>query len=500
MKKFTSLCSSDYVKLLSLFIMLFAFLGFGFCLDRYPPFYVDEPFFNYPSISYLGGNGFVYRHSPDTPHGDLLWAYNGPFFSRLQCLTFTVFGRGLANWRWPQYLCGFLSIGLLSFHLIENGRPISGVLMPMVWAGDGTLMQLLLGRPDGIALLFIVIAFLLLIQVGRSYSAWATWAAGLCVGIACGFHFTAAPFVFAAALTLAFTVPIRRLPGALVCYALGGLVPLIAILWIWTPHVKEAFEQLMWHVRLPMGADYGARVVNLFHALGWSRFWVVGLLIGWLVSGALVVKDFCPRRPHWKCEVSRYDNRLLLASFLFGSAGVAVLFTPRALYPYYLIYFSCWPVVGLLSRLKGDIPRGGWRPWMVVFSMALVAAWVPSFAWNLTRFREAVIYYSALDHSNMIAVLRSVVPVDAKICAEPELISAAVEAKLSIDRPQWAHSMDHPSEAAFLLMSESGYTRYSHSHPSVLADRKIVYRGGTFPGAGPLDFPIVVMTPTDKRL
>jgi hypothetical protein len=60
----------NQARLISLLSISLISIGFGTHLDRYPEFYRDEAFLNYPSIQYSRLGTYSYRHSGDTPYGD----------------------------------------------------------------------------------------------------------------------------------------------------------------------------------------------------------------------------------------------------------------------------------------------------------------------------------------------------------------------------------------------------------------------------------------------
>src|SRR5271165_5925741 len=108
--RFNGRITMNQTRLISLLSVSLIAIGYGIHLDRYPEFYFDEAFLNYPSIQYSRLGFYSYRHSSDTPYGDEVYCYNGPFFSRLQRLNFRAFGGGLASWRMPQFICGNLAV------------------------------------------------------------------------------------------------------------------------------------------------------------------------------------------------------------------------------------------------------------------------------------------------------------------------------------------------------------------------------------------------------
>jgi Dolichyl-phosphate-mannose-protein mannosyltransferase len=482
----------DHARLTSLLSMSLIAMGFGIHLDRYPQFYVDEPFYNYPPIRYSHLGFYSYRHSVDTPHGDEIYCYNGPFNSRFQRLNFRVLGSGLASWRMPQFICGNLAILTLCWHLIRHGRVISGVVVPVVWAGDRSLMELLYGRPDGISLLFLVFAFLQLLNAARTGSPGRNWISGFCIGVACGFHFTAAPFVLAGFVALAISTPLRRLRSALGWYVLGGIVPLLAILVMWSPDLARSFEQLLWHVRLPMSSPYIDRFIELFRLLRWSRYWVMGLSLGWAACGNFAIRSTAQKSSQVDDEGQCYRKNYLWFCFLFGAAGAFAVFTPRALFPLYLIYFTCWPIVGVAFHFEDVYHAKGRSVGTIVLAVVLAIGWIPSLGWNLMRFRESIMFSSALQPKDMVERIQRVLRPGTVVCVDPVLVSAALDSGLDVDRLQWTQPMDRAQNGDALLLTEDEYKREAATRRDVFRGRPILFRGALFPDADQLRLPIII--------
>jgi hypothetical protein len=491
----TSLLSPTRARLIALAVLAAPFWGFAAYLDRYPSFYIDETFFNYPPVAKLKGGDFIYQLSLDAPHWESVWAYNGPFFPRLQWLTFTLFGSTQLTWRLPEFICGFVSVGLLCNYLAKAGFPWSCVLLAVGWLGDRSLVELLLGRPDGIAMMFLVISFLLLMEACASRSRGAAFATGVSVGVACGFHLTAASFLPPIILMLVLSVERERLFGMLASFVGGGLLPLGAIIWIWSPQIPEALEQVMWHVGMKMPGGYLERAERLFFILNWSRYWAAALILAWMFCGAIAVRTMTT------ClgPESRRIQLLLRAAFFFGLGGVTTLCTPRALYPYYLIYFSLWPMLGLFVYVEMSLTSKPMNLKALVPFLLLAAAWVPSLGWNAMRFREAFCHSEPLHHRQMLATIHTYIPANAETATASILVVAAVEADLSVKPLPLSGEKTRPSETAFLLLPAAEVDSPTLVYPEAFHGRDLVFLGSLFPGSGLLDVRVAIFSPVRRQ-
>lgn len=455
-------------------------------LDRYPQYYVDEAFYNYPAVSHLRGEGYRYPVLADCPHGDWLWAYTGPFFPRLQAVTFRLLPPTRFSFRLPSAVAGFAAVGVVAAVLAGHGYRRAAVLTAVAWAGDRAALEVLYGRPDGCCLLALAVAFGCLVRAAGTGSPWPAWGCGLAVGAACGFHVVAAPFVPAAAAGVLLLAPPGRRAGHLAAYLLGGGPPAAVILGVWAPVLLEAAEQLWWHIAgFPPGGRFADRTASLLVALRWSRFWALGVVAVWAAVAAAAARRPRPADP---------GGRLLVAAALFGGAGLCCVGSPRTLLPYDLVYFTAWPIAGggvLAERL---LRAGRWRAAAVALAV-LVPAWLASAAWNGMRLREPAVYYAALDRGAMAGRLRAAIPPGAAVAASPELLIAALEAGLDVRPLTVFPSAVRPADGAYLLLDEGEADRPGYVHPDALRGRPLVARGGLFPAAGPLDYRYVVFGP-----
>ena len=272
----------------------FAFLPYAVALDRYPVPGPDQCFFNYPAVSYLEGTGFVYQVRDDAPNGSRLWAYHFPFFPHLQILVFRAFGVSQWSCRISEFFAANLAILILCRTLLSHGLPRSAVLLAIAWFGDRSLRGVLNGRMEGLYLLCLACGFWALCR--RSTPVRDVFAGGS-LAAAFGFHPVTVFFPIASGLWVLF----REGRASLLRYLAGATVPALVFLGFWLPDLRGSVEQFIWHAGLFDHHNVVEKWAEVLldppsprsDSLGWSRFWVNGLLITTVVLGArLAVRTF----------------------------------------------------------------------------------------------------------------------------------------------------------------------------------------------------------------
>jgi hypothetical protein len=388
--------------------------------------------------------------------------------------------------RLPEFTAAFIAIGLLCGALTARALPVAGVALALLWAGDRSLLESMNGRPDGLSLLGLAVGFVFLLRTARTGSVAPAIGCGAGIGIACGFHFGAAFFVLAAGLALVSLVPRGQRVRTLVGYVGGGLIAVVVILIMWWPDIPEAAEQVLWHVRLTSPDEYFERLSRLVWVLRWSRYWAVALVVIWVVVGVVAL-----RRRAWSGS-SDLETQLLVAATLFGTAGLACVASRRALLPYYLIYFTPWAMLGLVTWVGGGWKVGG-RVVPITVAVLALAAWAPSLGWNLLRLREAVLSAGDLKREVRTATLQRAIPPAATVYTIPDLLIPAVEAGFRVMPLPFYSEPFRPTDDAFLLLDEPQASTPTHVHPDALVGRRVVYRGSMYPGG--LTYRVVIFSP-----
>ena len=404
-----------------------AFLMFVFFLDRYPPFYVDEPAFNASAARHVGGQSFVYPLHTEAPHGESVWAYHGPFFPRMQVLTFRLLG--VSHWacRIPSYLGGHLATLVLCLLLLRYGLWRSAIVLSIAWVGDRATQMILLGRPDGVSHLLVVIGYLSLVSALSRGSRWRLGMSATFIGLAIGFNPGAVFFGFALVVAVALWTPAREWARSVGAMAAGVVVPAVIFLACWLPSLPASFEQFRWYVyestKGGWVASMSERLTAVWQMPFWSKYWVLALVA--TLPLLLLRVAMLPREGD---ERDRSQWLIPVTCLIFGLAA-AMLYLNSSMHAFYFVFFTIWPIGGMLSLWE----NGGWRRWRPVFvawSVLVTLAWLPSLMWNATRCREALLSHRALTKEGIVEDVSRYVPHDVSVTGDPAYFVVAHRAGL----------------------------------------------------------------------
>ena len=400
----------------SLLLFLVIFARFFFVLDRYPLVNaIDEPALNQPAISYHDGHSLLWAPAPNAPYENELWFYHGPFYPRFQTFTFRILGISEFSSRLPQYLASSLAILALSLVLICSGLPKTGVLLPIAWLGDRSSIEVLLARPEGIALLALAGAFVVLIR-RQCLSQWLmVFLAGFCTALAAGFHPRACVFVIGAFVFLAADLGLSAFRRLIPLFVLGVAIPVSFMLWCAVPvsravpDIQAAMAQLAWHAHLSNAENFG-HLRKGFTDFRWSCPWVWAAA---LATVAVTCAAFARRKPL---------HRVVLAASCFACCGLIMFLTSITMHPPYLVFLTVWPVIAVMAQIEsGSSQRRLFR----VIAAVLLVAWLPSMGWNMMRTREAYKFYSALSTAHLADELAATIPPEAPLMVSGDLYIAA---------------------------------------------------------------------------
>ena len=480
----------------SLCAFFISFLGYGISLDRYPLYYVDEPFFNYPAIHHLEGGRLTYRVSPLQPHGDTVFALHAPFYTHLQLLTFRFLGQNQFACRIPQYLSAYLAVLVLSVFLVRRGLWVPGLLLPLAWVGDRCAQEILYGRMEGLALLFLALGLICLVKTMEGAAVRWAIACGILVGTAAGFHPNGVYFGAVAFLLLGLWGPAGRRWKVMAGLAAGALIPTLLVAWCWSDDLLGAIEQFRWASRVHFASGAVRTTAKLLVVLGPSKFWWVGLVAVALLSLPFMIDSFVRRR---SLGLAKEYEALVAAVFGFSLAGLlCVVLSVK--FPYYLVYLSLWPVIGISTFLTSSTtgPRG-WRKVAIGGAILLFACWIPSLFWNVMRFREAVLYRSRLDPSVFARSLARHIPPDIKLTGSPELFLIAKKAGLDFAPLPWLQSNTEVPAGTWILLTEGDHREGKRVAPEDLSARPLVFEGAAYPGTKYFEYRYVVFGPMRGR-
>jgi hypothetical protein len=466
---------------MSILLLLLVGLAFGFSVDRYPLFYVDDGFFVYPALKAALGGPFVYNVSASAPFGNTLWAYHGPVLPNLEIVLFRIFGYSSFLSRLPDFVGGWLAALLILLFLNRRGYRYAGLAFVILWAGDRSVQEIMYGRMDGLALLSVVVSFLCLERAWVRLSGPAMFLCGFVSGFSVLIHPLCAAFAPIAFLLISYRAKWKGAWRFLLGSALN--IPVLAILWRF--HISQSWAQFRWHVSMQKDvAGELQRFLVLLTVLHWSKFWFVALVlfaIACSVRGAVVLLKRGRRLDETDTDF------VLAAGFTFAAL---MLFCKSPMFPYYIVYFSLWPMLCMVMLAE--------RHWLRFRPLAVVLAliWCSSAMWNLLRLREAIYNYPQLSKQFLFAELKKNVPDDAEIVTTPELYSVPIEAGYKhYGLTAFYQANQDICHNCFLLMRLEEFEAAKFVSRSNLDQRKVIYEGPAFPRANQMTYPVVLLSP-----
>lgn len=460
-----------------------AFLMFVFTLDRYPPFFFDEPWWNNSAVRYLDGRSFAYMLHTQTPHPEV-FSPHGPFFFRLQILTFKLLGVSHFACRIPSFAGAHLAVLLLGLFLIRKGLWRTAVMLGVLWIGDRATQQIMLGRPEGVASLFVSLGFICLVKActGEKQRRWMLLA-GCCTGLACGVNPACAFFGIAAAIVV---ILLKRswLPS-LSLLAIGVLPAAICVLLCWLPDPVASYKQFMWYYTMSTwGGDLRLsteRLLTVWKGMSLARFWIVLQLVFAAISLMWV-------GVHSKRLRGRNDPLLttVVAASVYAALAFAMFFN-SSLYSYYLVLVVVWPVIAALGLVELNWDRWVTKHRVILAGVAMIVliCWLPSLFWNVMRCREAVLWHRILDKSPMSGELARHIPSKATVMGDPDYFIVARNAGLTFTPLPWYRTDKgiRVSNNVWLVVSPRFVGILNQASPSNLEGRPLVYSGTAFAGS-----------------
>jgi hypothetical protein len=478
--------NSAFPLLRSFALSLFVIVGllWAYSLGRYPAFYCDDSYYVYAALrSYLGGP-FAYPMTLATPYGNLLWSYAGPLFIHLEKLLFHLFGFSILITRLPNFLGGWLAASLMIFWLFRRGYALGGCLLAILWCGDRASLEMLYGRMDGLALLFLVLMFLTVEQAlrkpSRSFSGYA-FLAGIFGGLAL---LTNPTCIFAVAGVLLLTLYLRRFKTS-AALAAGGLVTLPLLYWFLDGHLREAYVQFQWSRLYLKGTPFSSlrQVISVLH---WSKAWVIALVLFSVLTLAVTGWQILRRRIALDSEGLQ---RLLCATFVLG--GLAA-FLHGGTHPFYLIYFSLWPMLWLAMM----VDRNWRRPAVKAIFALMLLAWLPSAAWQAMRLRESIKYHRALSLDTLQQQIAKNVPAGSTLLTSPDVYAVPFVTGHRNSHPlPWYEIESESCPSCYVLLDREDLDKAPSDPRLGLDKRRVLYSGPAFPNAGPLREPVLLLSP-----
>jgi hypothetical protein len=482
----------------SLLLLIGGFLFFAILIGRYPLPYFDEAMYNYPAVSFLKGHGLLYAVSSSAPFGNTLWAYHGPFYPHLQVLVFRLFGISQEVSRLPNLIAGYSAACLMVCLLWRERYRFAPLVFVILWLGDRSTQELQYARMDGLALLMVVFSF---IMVNRFYSV-PNRRNAFCGAIfgasAVAFHPGTGLFLILSASLLCFIAYKRKcLLRTSISYGAGLAIVTLLVLMCIHFHPIEALQQLRWNLQynyLKDSTTLKSQWTNLLGVLRWSK-WFFLALVAFTAIAALPIASIELRKLRREGIDSKSFFRLSLT--LFAVAGLACLIT-KAVYPYYIIYFSIWPIALLAMEAEQRVLVK--RPAVLPIAIAaiLFVAWLPSAGWNALRMREEVRYRNELKDNYILGRLKESVPPGAEIFGDPLTYMLGAEANLNFTPAPYVAEHFRVSQTTWLFLSKKEYANPTYFFESDVRNRPVVFCSSAFPGAKILEFGVCLLGPLVK--
>jgi hypothetical protein len=472
-------------------VLLIGFCSFLPYLEKYPEPYFDEAIFNNPAVRVHDGLSFAWPLATAAPYGNLVWAYHGPFYPRLQVLMMQLFGVSQFACRLPQYAAAFAAVGILCLLLYRLRLRWGALALAVFWLGDRSLVEALYGRMDGLALLCLVLAFVALVRALDTQSLWPVFWSGLWAATAVGFHPCTAPFAAIVTAVYLWRFSGRRL-RVLCLLAVSSAIPALLVMATVAPHFQEAVVQFLYHRRL-LPALRGT-LPGLVSVLGWSRYWCLALVC---LSGALAIPIVATLLKPGEDQSKAPSGSLFLAASLFSLAAFAVLASTAifgALFPYYIIYLSVWPVVAVIAALDQQAGRLWIRHAGLACLVLLAVAWLPSALWNFMRWREASLFARGSLPKAFERQVRSVVPPGAEVKISPELFIVGHSLGPDAVRLPYETALELPS-SAWLALIGTDVRHLGGVEAPGLRGRPIVYRGSLYPWIAKYSDSLIIFGP-----
>jgi 4-amino-4-deoxy-L-arabinose transferase-like glycosyltransferase len=347
---------------------------------------------------------------------------------------------------------------------------------------------------EGMALLFLALGLLSLVQaLERQSTRWSALTGGL-LGTAVGFHPICVYFVMTALILIGFLTPAGRKGKMLLGCVAGGLVPAALFVWCWSPHLLWSIEQFRWSSRNQVGSHVQqVNVAKLMRVLHWSRYWWVSLVATVaLFFLPVLAKGWITGRP---IRMKKDRELLWAAAAGFSFAGLLVSIS-SAKHPYYLVFFTLWPLIGLgvlVESLAEEDRR--LRNMALAVGVMLFLCWVPSLLWNVMRFRETVLYRDKLNQAVFARRLAGLIPSGARATGSPELFLIARKAGLNFTPLPWFPERTEVPADTWIVLSREDRLEGDAIAPESLTDRVVTYEGAAFPGATQLEYAFSVFGP-----
>ena len=315
---------------------------------------------------------------------------------------------------------------------------------------------------------------------------------GLCLGMAIGTHPTAVFFAAATVFSVIVFMPTGQWLRVFAAMALGVAIPAALVLLCWSGDLAGSIEQFLWSCNEGLRGSMLAHLRELLtdrSCTSWAHYWHMALA---LVSFGLVPVAAGTVIGHRRAdEKSRIETGAAIA-VLFTVAGLFACVRSLWLERYYLLYFTIWPVVALSKYWDLAEQHGRRLRLFRALVAVLLVCWLPSFFWNVMRFRETILWHSILDKKPLVAELAKRIPPGAAVEGDLEFFVIARKAGLDYTPMPCFYTPLPPGyngpgikapRGAWLLVSDGSAEVLNNSDPGWQLGRKPCFKGKAFAGS-----------------
>jgi hypothetical protein len=466
-------------------LILLSFTSHAFTLDRYPAPYWDEAIYCSPAINYVEGRSLKANFSAHAPHPEINYAFTAPFFPRLEVITFYLLGTSQFSSRILPYAAAHAGIALLCQSLLRLGLYRCAICLAVTWIGDCSMTWFVWARPEGLGFFCLAGGFASILRSMHTGTFCSFFMAGLFLAGAIGVH--PVTILFACVTGVIFLLTRKR--RDILAYLCGILI--IATAWVlcWMPNPVASMEQLRWHLVATLGSSRVLAWLQALSRLGWSRYWVICLIMLTLLLGIALISASRMRSSGQPQNIGYWVG---VWAVLFAGCALIdfVLVAGTKLLLYYFAYFTIWPVIGLVSLWEGGFFARVSVRWKFVTVGLLACSWLPSMAWNARRIVVPIRDFAKLDRTNWETALAESIPEGAQVTGSTEFFILTRRCRFSfLPIPLYSEAII-PSDN-WVLLEDYDYREGRRIDRKALADRTIALKGQVCPqarGADRLEF------------
>jgi hypothetical protein len=273
-------------------------------------------------------------------------------------------------------------------------------------------------------------------------------------------------------------------------FLLGASMAGMLIVLCWLPDISTSFAQLCWHMARVRSGSIFAKGLRLLTELTWTRWWILFLIavtLTLLVPAAAVwirlLRDRTSASP---------AQKLWMIAAGFSAAGLVSVFGAAA-NPYYLVYFTPWPVVALSILAVTRAPSPAMRRVVLIAVTTGLVVWLPSLARNVFGVSQAARYYSRLSSEPFARRLALAVPPGVRVTGTPELFVFARQANVDFAPLPFFSEQSRVAAGEYILLTEEDLIDGFRVRRESLSNRPVLFRGSVFPSAGKYHYPVILL-------